>query len=160
MKKQLKAYIVNVGLLISAIISAFSGLLLQIQFHMGNHGHASNRGHVLGMSYHDWLDIHKISIIILTICMVFHCMSHWKWYKIVIQKKLFSKNRQVLIVSLLFVLVAITGFIPWIIYLLEGNNIIRNSIIEIHDKLTILFIIYLLIHIIKRRNWYVKNLPV
>lgn len=144
---------INLGLLFSALIMIFSGLLIQIKYHMGNHNGIENNT-VWGLNYTDWSTIHKISIVLLSLIMIFHIYQHWKWYSTVIKKRLISKNKQVLTLSVLFILVAVTGFIPWLINLLEGNLMVRKAFIEIHDKFAIILSIYIISHIIKRLKWF------
>lgn len=154
MKSPSLSFKINLGLLFSALIMIFSGLLLQLQYHIGNHGNIATNNNVFGVDYYGWSSIHKISIVILSLLMIFHVYLHWKWYSTVIKKRLVSKNKQVLTLSVLFILVAVTGFIPWIIHLLEGNVMVRKAFVEIHDKLAIILSIYLVLHIIKRLKWF------
>jgi len=121
---------------------------------MGNHGNIAINDNVFGINYRGWSVIHKVTIVILTLLMIYHVYHHWKWYKGVILKRLLAKNQQVLILSLLFVFVAITGFTPWFIDLMNGGDMTRKAFIEIHDKLTLILIIYLILHIIKRLKWF------
>jgi hypothetical protein len=151
-------FIVNLGLFIFGMTSAFSGILIQLKYHMGNHGNISINDSVFGINYHAWSVLHKTSIVALSLLMIYHIYQHWKWYKTVIAKRLISKNQQVIVLSLLFGLVAISGLTPWIIYLMKGDEIIRKAFIEIHDKLAILLTIYLILHIIKRSKWYFTTL--
>lgn len=129
-------------------------MLIQVKYHMGNYGNIAINDSVLGINYHGWATVHKISIVVLSVFVIYHIYEHWKWYKIVITKRLFAKNQQVLIFSLLFVLVAITGLTPWFIDLLKGDEIQRKTFIEIHDKFAIILTIYLILHIIKRMKWF------
>lgn len=154
MKNNINWFIINLGIFIFGITTAFSGMLIQVKYHMGNHGNIAINDYVFGINYHGWSVIHKISIVALSILMIYHVYQHWKWYKVVITKKLITKNQQVLILSLLFVLVAITGLTPWFIDLLKGDEILRKVFIEIHDKLAIILSIYLVLHIIKRLKWF------
>jgi len=154
MEKHINSFIINLGLLISGLLSVFSGLLIQVEYHMGNHGSIAMNDHVFGISYYGWSDIHKISIVILSLLMTFHISLHWKWYKVVIKKRLVAKNIQVLILSVVFILVAITGFIPWFIDLMNGDVMLRKTFIEIHDKFAIILSVYLILHIIKRLKWF------
>lgn len=147
-------FIVNLGLFIFGIITAFSGMLIQIKYHMGNHGNIAINDFVLGLNYHDWSVVHKISIVLLSLFAIYHIYQHRKWYKVVISKRLFAKNQQVLIFSLLFVLLAITGLTPWFIDLLKGDEMQRKVFIEIHDKLAIILVVYLMLHIIRRMKWF------
>ncbi len=148
---------INIGLLFGALIVIFSGFLLQVKYHLGNHGNITTNNNVFGLNYYSWSSIHKISIVILSLVMIFHIYLHWKWYSTVIKKRLISKNKPVLTLSVLFVLVAVTGFIPWIINLLEGNLMVCKTFIEIHDKLAIILTIYIILHIIKRLRWFLTT---
>jgi len=154
MGNNVNRFTVNLGLLIFGIITVFSGMLIQIKYHMGNHGNIAINDFVLGLNYHDWCVVHKISIVVLSLFAIYHIYQHWKWYKAVISKRLFAKNQQVLIFSLLFVLVAITGLTPWFIDLLKGNELLRKVFIEIHDKLAIILVVYLILHVIRRMKWF------
>jgi Domain of unknown function (DUF4405) len=157
MGKNINRFTINLGLFIFGIATVFSGLLIQVNYHMGNHGNIAMNYYVFGINYQSWSAIHKILIVVLTVLMIYHVYHHWKWYKVVITKKLITKNQQVLILSLLFVLVALTGLIPWLIDLLKGNEMLRKVFIEIHDKLAIILSVYLVLHIIKRLKWFVTT---
>ena len=154
MGKNINQFIINFCLLIFGIATVFSGMLIQVNYHMGNHGNIVINDFVFGINYPGWSVIHKISIVILSLLIICHVYLHWKWYKVVITKKLISKNQQVLILSLLFVVVAITGLIPWLIDSLNGDEMQRKVFIEIHDKLALFLLIYLVLHITKRLRWF------
>jgi len=83
---------------------------------------------------------------------IYHTYIHWRWYKGVITKHLIGKNRQSIILSVLFLLVAITGLVSWIIDLAGSSSILRMLFIEIHDKLTLIFIVFLILHLLKELN--------
>lgn len=148
------AFTIGSGLIISGFTMIFSGLLIQVKYHIGNQANLKASDIVFGLNYEGWSVIHKISVVLFSALMIYHFYQHWKWYKIVFVKKLITKNRQVLILSLLFILVAITGLTPWIIDLLKGDDMLRKGFIEIHDKLAILLSVYLIMHIIKRLKWF------
>lgn len=154
MKKDINKLVINLGLFISGIATLFSGMLIQIEFHMGNHGNIAINDIVFGLDYLCWSAIHKISIVTLSLLMIYHLCHHWKWYKVVITRRLIKKNQQVLILSLLFVLVAITGVTPWFIDLLQGDELQRKVFIEIHDKLALILSVYLILHVVKRLKWF------
>lgn len=145
---------INLGLLFTGLLTVFSGLSIQVNYHMGNHGPITTDDHVSGIGYYGWSAIHKLSIVILSLFIILHIYLHWEWYSMVIKKRLVAKNKQVLTLSGVFILVAVTGFTPWIIDLHEGSKIVSKAFIEIHDKLTILLTLYLVLHIIKRRKWF------
>ena len=173
-KSIFNGFIINNLLLILGVVVTCSGLLLQLGFHMGGSG-GHDRGNqgihsqsttydqvreidlnkiVFGFNYSDWSTTHKIAIVFFSLFMLYHFYAHWKWVKAIITKHLIKKNSQVITLSIIFILVAITGFIPWFIDLSGSTNVKRLIFIEIHDKLTLIFIVYLLIHIIKRNNWF------
>lgn len=164
-------FIINNLLLIVGLVMMFSGLIMQIGFHMGGHQVDTNGFQtqsipyeqlraidtvkiVCGFNYSDWSTIHKVVVILFSLLMIYHTYVHWKWYKGVITKHLIGKNRQVIILSALFLLVAITGFVPWLIDLSGGPGTLRMHFIEIHDKVTLILIVLLILHIIKRLKWY------
>jgi len=154
MEKYFNRFSINLCLLISGFFTVFSGILIQVKYHMGNHGNSSTNDPVFGLSYSEWSDTHKISIVVLSILMIFHLILHWKWYKIVIKKRLINKNKQVITLTILFVLVAFTGFIPWFIDLMKEDEMLRKAFIEIHDKLAIILSVYFILHVIKRLKWF------
>lgn len=154
MGKNINRFIINLGLIVFGIATVFSGMLIQVKYHMGNHGNIAINDYVFGINYQSWSAIHKVSIVILSLLMIYHVYHHWKWYKGVISKKLITKNQQVLTLTLLFVLVAITGLTPWFIDLLKGDEMLRKVFIEIHDKLAIILSVYFILHIIKRLKWF------
>ena len=146
MKSTFSGLTINLGLIVFGMFSIFSGYLLQIGYHLQNQGTTTN-DKLLGLNHYGWSASHKISVTILLLFLVYHLYQHRKWYNAIVKKRLFAKNRQVLSLSLIFILTAITGFTPWILVWHEGNEMIRNTIIEIHDKLAIFFTVYFVLHI-------------
>jgi hypothetical protein len=154
MKVPLLSYIINSALLCSGFVMAFSGLLIQINYHMGNHGAIDINHMTFGINYWAWSEIHKIVIIIVSIFMIFHMIRHWKWYKIVIKKSLFSKNKLVILLSIVFIITAISGYIPWLISLTGGEEESRKMFIEFHDKIALFLFVLLVLHVSKRLKWF------
>lgn len=137
---------------------SISGFVIQIKYHMGHHSGLVPGNSVPGIGYYNWTNIHKTSIIIFSILMTFHFSTHWKWYKTIIIRKLVQKNRLQIILSVVFFLVAITGYIAWIIYLSGVSDISRKFFIEIHDKIAILLFVILTLHLTTRLKWYITTL--
>ncbi|HEY4786164.1 MAG TPA: ferredoxin family protein [Bacteroidales bacterium] len=172
-----KSFLTNNLLLISGFIMILSGLTLQLGFHAGgpdvhqrdayNIGNSSVRYEeirlidtsktILNFNYADWSTIHKSVIVLFSLLMAYHIYVHWKWYKEVIKKHMIGKNFQVFIVTVLFLLVAATGLIPWFIDLSGGNSVLRFILIEIHDKLALLLLVFLILHISKRNRWFSRT---
>jgi ferredoxin len=158
MEKIKLAFRVNIGLLVFSLAMSFSGFLVQFKYHMGHNSGLESYNSVLGIGYNNWTNIHKLSVIIVSILMTYHFFMHWKWYKTIIIKKLAAKNKLQIMLSIVFILVAITGFIPWIIDLSGGSEFVRKSFIEIHDKITILLFVLLAMHLTNRLKWYTTTL--
>jgi|WetSurMetagenome_2_1015567.scaffolds.fasta_scaffold115883_3 NAD-dependent dihydropyrimidine dehydrogenase PreA subunit len=175
--KLFNKFIINNLILIFGVLMAFSGLTLQIGFHMGGTGEHHSKRHeifpqsmtyeqvreidpgkiVCGFNYSGWSAIHKISIICFSLLMVFHIYAHWKWYKGVITKHLINKNIMVITLSILFILAAITGLVPWFIDLSGSKSSLRLGFIEVHDKLTLILIVYLILHMVRKNKWFVST---
>ena len=173
-KRVFNGFIINNLLLIAGIIMIFSGLVMQLGFHAGGHNGQPGGVHrgssrpmpyeqlreintdkiVNGLNYHDWSTAHKFAIVCFSLLMIYHICVHWKWYKAVIRKNLMRKNSQVITLSVLFLMVAVTGLLPWSIDLSGGTTILRLLLIEIHDKLALVLVIYLVLHVIKRYKWF------
>ncbi len=148
---------INISLLIFTVITALSGFILQIGYHMGGHGLINTSVRYLEMDYYSWAMIHKASILLITPLFITHTILHWNWYRSIVKgKKLKGKNKTLILTSL-FMMVALTGYLSWIIHIAEGSEMIRKLMIELHDKLTILLFVFLLIHIAGRLRWF-KNL--
>jgi len=146
---------INLGLLLMGLVMAFTGLLIQLRYHMGNHGGIETDNMVLGFNYFYWSGLHRITIIFISIFMIFHVSLHWIWYRTVIRKKILAKNRQVITLSIVFILVASTGYIPWLIHLAGGSELTRKIFIEIHDKLAMVLFVYLILHLATRLKWFI-----
>ncbi len=149
-------FIINLSLLLIGLAVVFSGFLIQFSYHVGHHGIINMAKMVYGISYSGWIMIHKISIVLISFLIIFHIAQHWKWYKTVVTKKLIAKNKQVITLSAIFLIVALTGYISWGIDLAGNAPIVRKFFLEIHDKVAIVFFIYLFLHVKKRLKWFVN----
>lgn len=157
MKNLSISFIVNTGLLISALATVCSGFLIQIHYHMGNHGDINTNNIVWGLNHSQWSLSHKISIVILSSFMAYHFISHLKWFNVIICKNLIAKNRQVFILSFVFIIAAITGYIPWFLKLTDSEETTRKIFIEIHDKIGLVLIVFLVLHTFKRAQWFITT---
>lgn len=165
------SFMINNLLLAVGLLMVLSGMVLQLGFHAGGHERGADIIHsgaaqyeevrkidpdkiVCGFNYSGWSAAHKFAVVSFSLLMIYHIYTHWNWYKGVIYKHLIGKNAQVITLSILFLLAAVTGLIPWFVDLYGGPVVVRISLIEIHDKLTLVLIIYFILHIIKRSKWY------
>jgi hypothetical protein len=160
---------INNGLLVSGALTVISGLVLQFGFHIGHGrqmhepGHETNyeqmRGFssapdVWGFGYSEWSVFHKYAIVLFALLMIIHIYLHMNWYKAVFSGKVWRKNRQVIILSVLFILTAFSGLIPWFVDLLAENGDAHFGLIEIHDKLALILVVFLVLHVAKRQKWF------
>jgi len=169
--RKYNTFIINTLLLVSGIVMVFSGLIMQLGFHVGgseNHqnvqaiqNYEQGRGIdtsklVCGFSYHEWSITHKYAIVLFSLIMLYHLYLHWNWYKIIVKKHLITKNVQVILLTILFFGVAITGLVPWFIDLSGSISLMRFGFIEIHDKIAIILFVFLILHVNKRKKWFVN----
>lgn len=143
---------INLLLIITGTITSLSGIAIQIGFHIKSHDNTDRAYRtVLGLGYVDWCTIHKIVIVIFTLLCIYHVYVHRKWYKVVLAKRLLRrKNRQTLIFSVVFLMSVVTGVISWIIGSFGVFQSLRIQFIEIHDKISLFLVIFILLHVVRR----------
>jgi len=142
----------NLCLLIIGIVLTGSGFLLQFNYHMGHHGYIITSDKVLGLHYYCWSMFHKISSVIFSIIVLMHLYVNYNWIKGVVTKHLTNKHKQVFIFSILFIISAVTGFAAWCFSTIEADELSRKTYIEIHDKITLILFVFLILHVWKRRK--------
>jgi hypothetical protein len=150
-------FVINLGLLLIGSAMAFSGLLTQFKYHMGHQGEIDTSYLVLGINYSGWSNIHRVAIVIVSILVAFHIVLDWKWYETVVRKRLLGRHKQVVTLIVLFVIVAVTGYVPWFTEITGGSELTRKAFIEIHDKLVFVLLVYLVLHVIRRFKWFVTT---
>ncbi len=150
MKKSYLSLVINFSLFLVVLSTAVSGLLLQIVYHIRKLLGAV----VLELNHPEWSSVHHISSLMLFVLVLIHVKLHWQWYKTVLAKRLLKKNRQVLSLTGIFVLVAVLGFFPWGIHLQSGSEAVRTELIEIHDKVALVLLVCFVMHIVKRLKWF------
>ena len=128
-----KRIAINRALLLSFILSASSGIRLHFLGHGMGHG-----------ACHLWRTFHLWTSVLLLVLVFIHIKMHWNWYRNWFRKGLGSKSWTTALLSITFLLLALTGII-----LLGG--VCRRSIIGIwHFYLGIAMIILAVMHIFKR----------
>ena len=152
MNRRINNFTINLFLLVFGITTVLSGALIQVGYHMGHHGTIDACKSIFGLDYGSWSDVHKLSIVLFSVWMGWHIGRHLKWYRAVIEKRRVAKRGAVLILSFCFLSVAVTGFVPWCIDGLNGNVVLRKIFIEIHDKLTLIFVACVVWHVAGRMN--------
>lgn len=145
---------VDLILIVAGFFTAFSGLLLQFRYHAGRVPHNTC---VFYFDYFEWTAIHKILSAAFFLVLCVHLYLHAGWYKSILRKKSFMKN-QTVILSLVLLMTSLTGLIPW----MESSFCILTSgempeaerhLVEIHDKVSLILVIYLALHVKSRFGW-------
>lgn len=155
-------WVFNSILLITGTIASLSGIAIQIGYHAGSPDSITKASRtILGFGYADWSMIHKIAIVIFALSSIYHIYVHRKWYKAVLKKpSLRKQNKQVLLLSLFFILSAITGIIPWAIDSFGTDQVARTTFIEIHDKISLILVAFMVLHISRRKQLLVQLLKI
>ena len=82
------------------ILSLYTGIKLHIAGHHANHE-----------IWHNWTVFHTIASLLFTIFGIVHIKSHWGWYKGLKTTGCKGKKKVVLLFSITFALVIITGIL-------------------------------------------------
>ena len=144
----------NGSLFIAGLFSAFSGILMQVSYHMHHQVKMNSGKIVMGLHFEDWSFVHKLSITLLSILIFYHLVAHRKLYFAIIKKRLFAKHNQLLQFTAIVFITALTGIIPWIMHLTTHSAHTRKTFIEFHDKIALVLVIYMALHFVKRLKWY------
>jgi hypothetical protein len=127
----------NLGLLLSGIGAAVSGLTLQIKYHW---------------DYPTWLLLHEVTSVLLVVLVTWHLVLNWKWLRVVWTKRLLHKHKQLTSMSLVFVASAFTGMGAWTLGSMSMSIHAERPVIEIHDKLTLFLCGFVFLHVWDRKS--------
>lgn len=156
-RRLILSFFINLGLLLTGAVMALSGFIIQFGFHMGHHGSIDESLPVLGLYYAGWSISHKTAIVAVSLLIMVHIALHGDWYRAVVKKRLFARNKLVITLSAIFIIVAVTGYVPWFIKLAGGSDLTRKVFVEVHDKITIVLFACLLIHLAKTFRWFITS---
>ena len=138
------------------LIVIITGLILQIAYHMHR---LPDNYLVSGLNKPGWLLLHEISASISLAGIIIHCMLHWKFITTT-TKKIFNRKSKTRILSSYYLLIIyiptfLTSIGSWIFF--NDKDSTRHTLVEIHDKLALILIIFSLIHIISRFGWMMRT---
>lgn len=133
MKKIARKYI---GLLLTFVASAVTGIGL----HISGHG----AGHEV---WHNWAVIHVLSSLGWLISGAIHIQRHRAWYRVIASKGIGHKSRTTILLSVLFLFVTVTGLI--LIVCVDGAN---SALGRWHYIAGLVLILLSLIHILSRKR--------
>lgn len=152
-RKRQKNFIANTALLALGAAMSISGLIIQCHYHLQKNPKESI---VFALNRVEWNAVHVWASVFFLFATLYHAWVHRKWYENVLGRNLLAKHRPTLILTVLTLLVVVSGLIPLFILYLGGSSILRFSIIEIHDKVAIIFFIVAIRHTTKRFKWYIN----
>ena len=98
-------------------------------------------------------ETHEAFGIIWLILMALHIIQHWSWYKKLFAKKHILSNKLLFATVVIFILLGLTSLVLLTEIVPRGFINIK----EIHEFLGQVMIGFVLIHIIQRIKWYVRN---
>lgn len=136
-----RIFVIDWILIVVFIVSAISGFGLHVAGHGGTHE-----------VWHNWAVFHVLGSILFLIAAIFHVATHLEWYKGIIKKGIGSKSKVTAILSVIFLLLSVTG-----LALLGING--ANSLLGLwHYKIGVITIVIALGHVIKRLPVFRKSL--
>ena len=136
-----RIFVIDWILIVVFIVSAISGFGLHVAGHGSSHE-----------IWHNWAVFHVLGIILFLIVVIFHVATHLEWYKGIIKKGIGSKSKVTAILSVIFLLLSVTG-----LALLGING--ANSLLGLwHYKIGVITIVIALGHVIKRLPVFRKSL--
>ncbi|MCP4540015.1 MAG: DUF4405 domain-containing protein [Chloroflexi bacterium] len=160
MRKKVVNYYVDVAILIIFVALAYTGMLLQIVYHMKEH---SSDFLVMSLNRSNWLVIHKILSIASSLGIGLHIILHLDWFKAVIKKRLFMKRSFKKKISFYLLIVysisTVVSFVSWFFNnsLMGYNPTLRHTLVEIHDSISIVLVMMFCGHLIKSSRWLLNT---
>lgn len=134
-------FVIDWSLVFSFVLSAYSGIELHIAGHDTSHE-----------VWHNWAVFHVLTSLTFLVFAVLHVQGHWAWYKGWLKRGLGSKSRITALLSIIFLLVTLTGII---LLSVEGGN---SSIGLWHYRIGLLVTFASIGHIAKRWSVLKKSL--
>ena len=127
-------------------LSLYTGIELHVAGHGSDHG-----------IWHNWAVFHTITSLLFSLLGMIHVKSHWAWYKGLKTAGCRGKRKVVLILSVVFVSIIITGIL--LLFWVAGAN---SPIGLLHYKIGIVMGVLGVLHLLKRRrylyNGFIANL--
>jgi hypothetical protein len=136
-----RIFVIDWILIVVFIVSAISGFGLHVAGHGSSHE-----------IWHNWAVFHVLGSILFLIAAILHVATHLEWYKGIIKKGIGRKSKVTAILSVIFLLLSVTG-----LALLGING--ANSLLGLwHYKIGVITIVVALGHVIKRLPVFRKSL--
>ena len=156
MKRRTINYLVDVVILFLFMILAWTGILLQIVYHVDGQ---SSDAFVIGLNRSGWLIMHKIFSILGTLGIGVHVILHLDWFKAVMKRKLFLKHafkkKTAFYLLLIYSISGVFGFVSWVFnnQVTGYHATLQQILVEIHDKISLVLIIVCCVHMMMSSRW-------
>ena len=155
-------------LFIASLVTFFAGFVLLICFHMGDGVLATS---ALGRSRLFWLNLHRLSAIVVVAGAALHVGLHWRAFtrvfaNIAARKKKRSTHSE-LIMYIVFTVAAVTGLVAW--WVLEGTsplfgpvligraNSVRHPWVDTHHLTSIVLFVFIVHHVGHRFRFMIRR---
>ena len=102
-------FITDIVVLLTLILSSFSGFMLHTAGHQDSHA-----------VWHNWAAFHCFATLALTMSVGIHVCGHWNWYKSLFRNGLGNKSRVTVILTIVMIACIITGDI--VLFRHQGPN--------------------------------------
>lgn len=136
-----RVFVIDWILIVVFIASVCSGFGLHIAGHGDSHE-----------VWHNWAVFHILGSMLFLVTIVFHLETHWGWYKGFIKYGIGRQSKVTVVLSIVFLLLAVTGFA------LLGIKGANSPVGLWHYKLGIIMTIIAVGHIVKRLSAFRKSL--
>lgn len=131
---------IDSALILLLILTVFTG----IKLHIAGHG-------VHHELWHNWAVWHTIISLIFILLGIIHVKAHWNWYK-GLKRRIKNRSTITLLLSLSFILVAVTGVV--LLTYTDGES---SQIGSLHYKLGLIMLILGIWHFIKRFSVFIRG---
>lgn len=149
MSKSKTNYYIDIATLLPFLMLLFTGIIMLI-YHTGKPYLETT----LGKDGDFWLDTHIVFAVISFVMISIHLSLHLNWFKKLFTGKLKNKYWiKNLILVIVFSLTFLTSVIPWLI--IDETNA-ATMMLGIHNKLGLLLIVFLVIHLFSYFKWLVN----
>lgn len=135
-------FIIDIILIPVFTLVIYSGLKLHVVGHINDH-----------TIWENWAHYHIVASIASLIVGWLHIRAHWGWYKSLMRKGLSKKSKTTTALSVLFLILIITGVI--LILFIDGGN---SPIGIWHYRLGLAMAVLLIVHLFSRLTLLIKGL--
>lgn len=134
-------YLTDLVLVPIFVLSFYSGIKLHIAGEGSSHE-----------VWHNWAVFHTIVSLLFMVLGAVHVKSHWGWYKGLKTKGCKGKRKAVLLLSVVFLAVVVSGL--WLLFFIDGAD---SSLGLLHYITGNIVVILSIFHILKRKQVLYKG---